>query len=432
MSKKYLPYHPDQRMLFPPTIEEFVPSNHPSHFVRRVVTEQLRLDEILAEYDEIRGAPPFDPKMMTGLLLYSYMRGEYSSRRIAQACIERVDFMAVTAMNRPDFRTIAKFRVRHMAALEGLFVQVVELCGEAKLFDLKHVATDGTKLKGNASWSKNKSYKGLKEEERAIKASIEEWFKKAQAADAEEDVEYGEDDDGNGGMPSLEESLQRVKEAQVRLEEREKERQRYRETLKSEGIHPGVKERNCPRDEERDNSTDPDSRLISAVGGYIQGYNGQVAVDSKRQIIVTCHVSSTGNDKQELEKTVPKIKSNCGAQAQEISADSDYLTERNLRILKEHKIRGYVAVGKGKRDPTISAKPLAPDSLREQMRQRLRQAGKRTRYRLRKITVEPVFGMIKATRRFRGFMLRGIQKVNAEWALVCTAHNLWKLKTWAA
>src|SRR5262245_43530821 len=136
MSKTFRPWLIDQPQLFPASVEDFVPPEHVAHFIRDLVCEQLDLSAILASYEELRGYPPFDPRMMTALLLYGYSRGVYSSRRLARACAERVDFMAVTAMNRPDFRTISKFRGRHMAALSGLFVQVLRLCQEAGLVKL--------------------------------------------------------------------------------------------------------------------------------------------------------------------------------------------------------------------------------------------------------------------------------------------------------
>ena len=424
MSKRYKPYSPGQGLLFPPTIEDFVPADHVAHFLRRVVKEELNLKKIYESYRELRGAPPFEPEMMTSLLLYAYMRGEYSSRRIATACIERVDFMAVTAMNKPDFRTISKFRVRHTDALKELFVQVVMLCKKAKLVDLKHVAIDGTKVKGNASWSKNKSYGGLKGEERALEESVKEWFSKAAEMDAEEDEEYGEDDDGQFHV-SPEEALERIRKAKKELEERDEKKRAEQDPE----CAAKKKKRTCPEDKERYNFTDPDTRLLSAGGGLVQGYNSQIGVDSKKQVIVSCYVTNSGNDKQELPKGLSEIKRVCKELPNEVSADADYFTEKSLQCLERHDVRGYVAAGAGNRDFASSARPLPKGSLREQMSQRLRRARKRSRYRLRKITVEPVFGVIKAIRGFRQYKLRGLKKVNLEWTLICTAHNLWKLRT---
>lgn len=427
MSKRYKPYNPGQSFLFPPRVEEFVPSDHVVHFLRRMVSEELDLRGIHEEYKEERGAPPYNPEMMTGLLLYAYMRGEYSSRRISAACIERVDFMAVTAMNTPDFRTISKFRVRHAKALEDLFIQVVKLCKKANLVDLKHVAIDGTKMKGNASWSKNKSYGAIKIEEQILEKEVKEWFSKASEVDAQEDEEYGEDQDGQLRI-SPQEALDRIRQAKRELEQRDKESRAAKAQAERDAGRKPPKRNDGPKNTLCYNFTDPDTRLLSAGGGLVQGYNSQIAVDSKKQVIVNCYVTNAGNDKRELPHGVRGVEQVCQEKPKEVSADSDYFTEPNLKFLEKQGVRGYIAAGAGSRNSSVSARDLPKASLRAKMSQRLRKGAKRTRYRLRKITVEPVFGVIKSVRNFRQFLLRGLTKVQIEWALICTAHNLWKLR----
>jgi transposase len=136
MAKTFRDWEIEQLMMFPPSVEDFVPPGHVAHFVRSTVLEALDLSAILDCYSEERGSPPYHPVMMTALILYANCQGIYSSRRIAKACQERVDFMAVTGMQRPDFRTISDFRKRHLAALMGLFVQVLRLCQKAGLVKL--------------------------------------------------------------------------------------------------------------------------------------------------------------------------------------------------------------------------------------------------------------------------------------------------------
>src|SRR3954453_23003465 len=168
MAKVFRAWDVDQGWLLPPSVHEFVPPGHLAHFVRDTVREALDLSGILETYTEERGYPPYHPGMMVALLLYAYSRGLYSSRRIAQACEERVDFMAVTGLNKPDFRTISEFRRRHLKALAGLFVQVLALCRAAGLVKLGHVALDGTKVKANASRHKAMSYARMNETERRL------------------------------------------------------------------------------------------------------------------------------------------------------------------------------------------------------------------------------------------------------------------------
>ena len=174
--------------MLPPSLHEFVPADHVAHFIRETVRTDLDLGGILSTYDEERGFPPFHPAMMTALLLYGYSRGVYSSRKLAQGCVERLDFMAVTAMNRPDFRTIAKFRARHLKALEGLFLQALKLCAAAGLVKLGHVALDGTRMAANASVHKAMSYGRMKTTEQKLAAEIGAWFAQADARDRDEDA----------------------------------------------------------------------------------------------------------------------------------------------------------------------------------------------------------------------------------------------------
>lgn len=192
MAKTYREWNVEQSWLLPASVMDFVPAGHLAHFVRDTVREQLDLSEIIAAYeDEERGYPPYHPVMMTALLLYAYCQGVYASRRIDRACEERVDFMAVTGMSRPDFRTVSDFRKRHLVALQGLFVQVLQLCQRSGLVKLGHVALDGTKIKANASRHKAMSYARMAEGEGRLKREVQGWFARARVADEAEDRQYG-------------------------------------------------------------------------------------------------------------------------------------------------------------------------------------------------------------------------------------------------
>ena len=193
MTKSFRPWKVDEVWLLPPSVQEFVPEGHAAHLVRDIVAEELDLSAILAAYTEPRGYPPYHPAMMVALLLYAYSRGVYSSRRIARACEERLDFQAVTALNRPDFRTISEFRRRHLAALAELFVQVLALCRRAGLVGLDHVAVDGTKLRANASKHKAMSYARMGPTEAELAVEVEGWLAQAEGADAAEDAVIAEE-----------------------------------------------------------------------------------------------------------------------------------------------------------------------------------------------------------------------------------------------
>jgi len=191
MSKHFRLWAIDQQLLLPPSVQDFVPEGHVSRFILGLVRDSLDLGAIGASYTSGLGQPPFDPAMMTALLLNGYVSGLYSSRRIARACIERTDFMMIAAGDPPDFRTIADFRKRHLAALAALFLQVLELCAAAGLAKLGHVAFDGTKIKANASKHKAMSYAHMKKRETELQTEVNRWLAAAETADTEEDAKFG-------------------------------------------------------------------------------------------------------------------------------------------------------------------------------------------------------------------------------------------------
>jgi transposase len=415
MSKTFRAWNQNQEHLLPRSLKEYVPAEHPAHFIVKLVSEELNMNVILSSYKELRGYPPHSPKMMTAVLLYGYMRGVYSSRKLSEACQERTDFMVVSGMNTPDHRPIAMFRRKHGEALSELFVQVLKLCKQAKLFNLNHVAVDGTKIKGNASLTQNTSYAQLIDDEKSI---AQEWIEKAEQIDREEDELFGEDNRGTE-FPTAEEALRRIREAKKQLEEQDKKEREDRQKAEEKGTKPKskTKKRCAPPPDKQYNFSDPDSGIMRTAKGYVQGYNAQVAVDTKTHIIVACGVSRAKNDLNELIPILKQIPRNCKKQAREISADSGYCTHENLKALKRHKVRGYLP----------KTDKMANVGIVRDMSLRLKRAGKRSRYHLRKITAEPVFGIIKSARGFGQFLLRGIKNVSIEWFLACTAHNLWKL-----
>lgn len=436
MAKTFRPWNVEQVWLLPPSLLDFVPEHHPAHFVRDLVRESLDLGEIFDTYGEERGYPPFHPGMMTALLLYAYTQGVFSSRKIAKACLERVDFMAVTGMNKPDFRTVSKFRKRHLEALSGLFVQILGLCREAGLVTLGHVALDGTKVKGNASKHKAMSYKRMKEAEPRLAAEVEQWLDNAAREDEEEDDEHGPDTRGDELPPwvaNKKKRLEKIRAAKEALEGEAKEEAERRREDKAKGIEPTKKPRHkvdgTPSDKAQRNFTDPDSRILKASGQYIQGYNAQAAVDSAAQIIVGQTVTSEQNDAPQMIPMLDIIEDNVGEHPDELSADTGYCSEANLEALEQRGIRGYVATGRVRHEDgkCTSQRGTKRGTWAYQMKQRLAQGGRRSRYRLRKQVVEPVFGQIKQAMGFGGFLLRGLENVNAEWSLVCSAHNLRKL-----
>jgi len=438
MSKTFRAWEVDQGWLLPPSVHEFVPPGHLAHFVRDTVREGLDLSAILDMYKEERGYPPYHPGMMVALLLYAYSRGLYSSRRIAQACEERVDFMAVTGLNKPDFRTVSEFRRRHLKALAGLFEQVLRMCQAAGLVKLGHVAVDGTKLKANASRHKAMSYRRMKEAEPKLAAQVQAWLKAAEAQDRADDAEHGagcRGDEMPEWVANKQLRLQRIREARAQLEAEAKSDP---SDLDSDGPGPssGMKERGNRKqkddavpDKAQRNFTDPDSRIQPSQGGFIAGYNGQIAVDQAHQVIVAQRLATNPADYGALVPLVDQARDLLGRKPREVSGDTGFATEDNLEAMAERGIRAYLPPGRGKHgaDHAAGHRRLRKKPRMMAMAATLKKAGRRSRYRLRKQTVEPVFGQIKQARGFRQFLLRGLENVRGEWAMICTAHNLLKL-----
>jgi Transposase domain (DUF772)/Transposase DDE domain len=400
-----------------------------------------------------RGQPPFDPTMMTALLLYAYCSGIYSSRRIARACRERVDFMSIVGLDAPDFRTISDFRKRHLKALSELFLQVVHLCAKAGLAKLGHVGLDGTKINANASKHKAMSYGRMEDRAAELEGEVARWLNTAEAADAEEDKLYGRDKTGDE-MPDWVADKQRraekIRQAKAELEAEAKaaaavklkERAAADEKREAQGRRKGRRQAarpsTAPDAKAQKNFTDPQSRIMKSKDGFVQAYNAQAAVDAQAQIIAAQDVTQSGSDCGQLLPMTDAIEANLGRKPAQLSADAGYCSEDNLAGLEDRNVDAYVATGrardavagaaKHKGDPAPSApQPASTPTRVEAMRAKIKAGGHASPYRLRKQLPEPVFGQIKQARGFRQFLLRGIEKVRAEWAHICTAHNLLKL-----
>ena len=351
--------------------------------------------------------------------------------------------MMIVAGDPPDFRTISEFRRRHLKALAGLFVQVLQLAEKAGLVKLGHVALDGTKIKANASKHKAMSYDRMKKREAELKAEVDGWLEAAEAADREEDRLYGDrrGDEMPDWVADKHKRLEKIRQAKAELEAEaraaaevelkaraEAEDRRQAEGRKKPG-KPAAPPKAEPDGKAQRNFTDPESRILKTKDGYIQGYNAQAAVDGAHQIIVAQTLTNCSSDQAQLAPLLDGIRTNLGTNPDEVSADAGYCSDANLRTIIRRRIEGYIATGRQKHGTkSATAKKLSrAGSLIAKMSTKLKRAGHRSRYRLRKQIVEPVFGQIKQARGFRQFLLRGIEKVSAEWALICTAHNLAKL-----
>ena len=390
-----------------------------------------------------RGQPPYNPLMMTKLILYSYCIGQPSSRKIEKRAYEDIAFRYLAAGNFPDHDTICEFRRRHLDELSRLFVQVLQLCMEAGLVKMGHIALDGTKVKANASKHKAMSYGRMCIKERELEELVRGIFEEAERIDEEEDRKYGKGKRGDELPEELrfhESRLRKIKEAKKALEEKAERKAKEEGKIDDDGNplprrgrkpkHPPGR----PRPKDQRNFTDPESRIMkhpTCKGGFIQGYNSQAAVEQESQVIVAADVTNESNDKRQIETMVEQMERNLGKIPEELSADAGYYSESNLRYLKRRNIDAYIPTDKMRhRKMDVGPSPgRMPKGLNaaDRMRRKLGTEKGRKAYSIRKETVEPVFGQTKEVRGFRQFLLRGLENVQREWKLICIGHNVLKL-----
>lgn len=428
MSKTFRPYEPDQIILMPASMQDWLPSDHLAYFISDVV-DHLDLSAIMERYaGEERGYPPYHPAMMVKVLLYAYCIGIASSRKIERRLCEDIAFRVLAANNTPDFRTISDFRKDHLKALAGLFLQVLRLCRKAGLVKLGHVALDGTKIRANASKHKAMSYKRMKEEEARLEAEVMDLLKKAEAVDEEEDQRYGKGKRGDELPKELafrESRLKKIREAKAALEAEAR--------LAAEKRSEKGEEDATPPDKAQRNFTDPDSHIMLAPGGkhFIQAYNAQAAVDSTHQVIVAAEVTNKPTDRGQAEPMMEIVKVNTDQLPCQMSADAGYFSSDAVKNLTARGIDVYMPPDKIGHRFTLPPAPRGriPRSLSiaDRMRRKLRTKKGKELYGLRKELPEPVFGQIKQVRGFDQFLLRGSDKVSSEWKIICTGHNLLKL-----
>jgi transposase len=454
--KTYRPWDPDHYRQQAHTPAAQLPDGDLVFFLLDLVPH-LDLRKLYAPYeDETRGAPPFDPRMMTCLLLYAYSVGVFSSRKIATACERNLAFLAIVGADRPDFRTISDFRKLHLDALADLFTQVLKLAHEAGLVQLGAWATDGSKFPGNASRHKAMSYGYMNKEAARLQAEIAALLRQAQQTDAAEDAALGccRGDELPAELQFRGQRLAKILEAKERLEQQAQqaaaaERQRrveaaeqVRQGQRHAGGRPAPPLRDVPDDKAQTSFTDPELKIMQQSNkGWDYGGNAQVVVDDACQIIVACDVVIASNDKQQAVPMAAQALANLAAagiarprdtagQVQKIVSleDTGYFSGTAVAGLEALGLDPYIATQRQKHHAAAVPLPLrAKATAQEAMRAKLQTARGRAVYGLRKGVVEPVFGQIKGARGFRRFALRGLAKVRGEWRLVCLTHNLLKL-----
>lgn len=424
MAKTYRPYVPEQALLLPPSLRDWLPEDHLAFFVSDLI-DHVDLSAITCVYEEEeRGYPPYHPVMLTKVLVYAYCVGVFSSRKIQRRLVEDIAFRVLAAGNTPDFRTIADFRKTHLPALRGLFEQVLDLARDLGTLRVGRVAIDGSKVRANASKHKAMSYDRMPDKQQQLRDQVRQLLAQAEAADAAEDAESGADRRGDelpAELQRRESRLQRIREAKRVLEARAKA------AAAADGQPTDAAK---PDPKAQYNFTDPESRIMKGPDGFVQAYNVQVAVD-ERQLIVGQSVTQETNDKQQLTPMITTIARQSGLTPTQLLADAGYCSDANLTALADSPIDIYVSTRKQKHGERPGPCPRGPlpktATLVDRMSRKLHRKVGAAVYARRKAIVEPVIGQIKHARGFRQFLLRGFEKVQGEWSLVCTTHNILKL-----
>ncbi len=457
--KTYRAWDPQQNSHDPIAPRDALPENDLVFFLIDLIP-QLDLTPFHEYYaHELRGQPPFDVTMMVTLLVYAYAVGVRSSRRIAAACERNLAFRAIVGGDRPDFRTISDFRKIHRQALKPLFLEVLRVAGELGMVKLGNLSTDGTKMGANASRHKAMSYGYMNKEIPRLEAEIEHLLQEAEQLDAEQDAAQGSrrGDELPDELARREDRLAKIRAAKARLEAEARARaeaeQRRRDQEQAQREADGRRRGKepapidpTPADKAQTSFTDPEAKIMKQSNkGFDYSYNAQAVADGADQIIVAAAVTNAANDKEQavpmgqaaLENLqaagIPRPRAADGTPAPiPNTADNGYFSEKAVVDLEGLGLDPHLATGRQKHHETPVARegaaPAAKASVTEKMKQKLRLASGRALYAARKQIIEPVFGQIKSARGIRGFLLRGLEKVSAEWNLICLTHNL--LKIW--
>jgi transposase len=442
MSKTYREWSPDQPSIFPPSPRDWLPEDDLVYFLLDTVAS-FDLAPFFAYYErEIRGQPPFHPRMMVSLLLYCYATGTRSSRKIMRRCQVDVACRIIVGDDIPGFRTISDFRKTHLERLEALFVEILKLCGLAGLAKVGTIALDGTKIKANASRHKAMSYDRMPEEEARLKREIATILAEAESADATEDAAHGPTRRGDELPEELarrQSRLAKIQQAKALLEERarieaaEEAARRQEEGKAPSAVAPADA---VPEPKDQINFTDPESRIMKVSNkGWDQCGNAQ-AVANEHQIILAADVTHQTNDKRQAVPMVDQACANLEAAGvkQAIGAavmGSGFYSEANTQALESRGIDAYVATERLKHHEEIPESPRgripADLSAKQRMARKLRTKKGRATYAKRKGMIEPIFGQLKQVLGFRQFSLRGLAQMRGEWRLLCAVHNLLKL-----
>ena len=447
MSVKFVEVDRETLYLLPPSLQDWLPEGHLARFVVEMV-DQLNLRTLKAAYAG-RGSQPYNPDMLVALLFYGYATGVFSSRKLERSTYDSVAFRFIAANSHPDHDTIATFRKRFLPELSSLFVQILLIARQMKVLKLGSVSLDGSKVKANASKHKALSYEHASKLEAQLKAEVAELLRKAEAADR---ADIPDDMNIPEELARREKRLAAIATAKAEIEKRAAERHAREQAAYEKKVAERAKKEQAtgnkargkepkppksgPTAKDQVNLTDGESRIMpTSGGGFEQTYNAQAGVDTVTKLIVSAHVTQQPNDKQELVPTLNNLAAlpeELGTAADMI-ADSGYFSETNVIACEEKGITPYIAADRQSHNQPLMERFAEPPPLPDEadcvtrMKHRLQTPAGKAVYAQRKVTSEPVFGIIKAVMGFRSFLMRGLEAVKGEWNLVCMAYNIKKL-----
>lgn len=449
VDKTFRPFDPDQVLLLPPSLDDWLPAEHLARFVAELVDEHLDLSRIRAAYTEGRGAPPFDPRLMVRLLIYGYTTGVRSSRAIEKRCVDDVPFRWLVCGAAPDYRSIARFRKRHLSALGQLFLQALTLCQAAGMVSLGRVALDGTKVRANASKRKAMSYARLTEKEKVLAEEVSALMAEAQRIDDAEDAQFGKDRRGDelpAELARRESRLVKLREAKKALEAQAAQAasEHAAELARRKGADEDtVAERAAqaaaeavPKPKAQRNFTDPESRIMkTGDGSFAQCYNAQAVVDEDNQVIVAADLHDCASDVASLHPMTKQVTDNTGQHPDQVLADAGYCSAENLdqaaQVAEQTGTEFLIATGRRKHDEPAPPPPrgrIPKDATAKQrMARKLTTKAGRAAYARRKAIVEPVFGQMSTLQNAKQLLLRGHDAARNEWLLLAACHDFRKL-----
>jgi transposase len=346
---EYKSYVTEMSYLFPPSLSDFLGSTDEVHLFCEV-TSSLDISQLDSDFGGM-GQHPYHPLMLLRVLMWGMVNRVISTRRIEVLVRRDVSFIYLAGGQRPDYRTLARFRRRNAAEIEKLFKQTVIICARLGMVNLGHIALDGTKIKANTSKHKAMSYGRMKQDEERLKKEIEELMRQADVADKEEDQTFGKGNNGYNLPDELQRREQRLKKINQLREELEKEKREEQEL--PAGEIPKIE------DKEQRSFADHDGRImLMKTGGFDYAYNGQVGTDDKQGVIVVADLTNKSADMGHLPEMVAQVRELREElkvleeeKQTEISADSGYFSADNIKTEGEG-IELLIASGREHKGPS--------------------------------------------------------------------------------